>query len=191
MGEVTTSGCFVLLFDVVLSLAGWAGLVLPECSCCSRLAGAWAAGAVKWAVLHVFTSALTDGKPDAVLGRLVALLCLLPPVFESGRFLMAEDVEFYVGPSPNLSMLLVGPLSASLACVIWEKGLCGDAKKRKPGAKLNARQLLTRMVKYFKPDVLYLIAAFGFLILGVICKCEVLRVKENVQHESFVFNLRY
>lgn len=179
MGEVTTCGCFILVFDVVLSLAGWAGLILPDCSCCTRLAGSWVFGAVKWAALRAFTSVLTEGKPEAVLERLVALLCLLPPVFESGRLFVAEPMEMYIGPSPNLSVLLLGPVAAALACVIWEKGLCGNAKKRKPGENLDARQLLMRMVKYFKPDTFYLIAAFSFLILGVICKCEMLMLNKT------------
>ncbi|XP_056221818.1 antigen peptide transporter 2 [Seriola aureovittata] len=180
MGEVATCGFFILLFDVVLSLAGWAGLVLLECPSCGRLACVWAFGAVKWAILHVFTSILTDGKPQAVLGRMVALLCLLSPVFESRHLLMASPVEAYMGPSPDLSMLLLGPMSASLACLVWEKGLCGNGKIRKDTNKLNARQLLMRMVKYFKPDTIHLIAAFSFLILGVICDTFIPLYQGNV-----------
>ncbi|KAG7233920.1 hypothetical protein INR49_006407 [Caranx melampygus] len=70
---------FILLFDIVLSLAGCVGLVLPECSCCSRLAGMWAWGS-KVGCPPCFTSLLTEGKPEAVLGRLVALLASFPCV---------------------------------------------------------------------------------------------------------------
>ncbi|XP_038591057.1 antigen peptide transporter 2 [Micropterus salmoides] len=167
MREAAACGLFILLFDMVLCLAPWAVLVLLECSSFGGLAGVWAFGAVKWAVLHVFTSILTDGKPQAVLRRLVALLCLHSPVFESGRILMAPPEEPYMGPSPNFSLLLLGSLSSSLACVVWEKGLRGDGKT--DSNKLDARRLLMRMLKYFKPDTLYLIAAFSFLILGVVC----------------------
>lgn len=162
-------GLLILLFDAVLCLSLWAGLVLLEQSGCGGLAGVWAFGAVKWAILHVFTSILTDGKPEAALRRLVALLCLLSPVFESGRILMVPPSEPYTGPSPDLSMLLLGPMSSLLACVLWEKGLCGDSKMTKDNIKLDVRRLLVRMLKYFKPDTLYLIAAFSFLILGVVC----------------------
>lgn len=162
-------GSFILFFDLVLSSALWAGLVLLECSSCGGLAGVWAFGAVKWAALHFFTLTLTDGKPEAVLCRLVALLCLLSPAFESGRILMAPPSEPYTGPTPNLSMLLLGPLSSLMACMIWEKGLCGDGKMKKDNQNLDTRRLLMRVLKYFRPDVLYLIAAFSFLILGVIC----------------------
>lgn len=169
MREVTACALFILLFDAVLCVALWAGLVLLKCSSYGGLEGVWAFGAARWASLHVFTSVLTDGKPQAVLRRWVALLCLLSPVFETGRVFMAPPSEPYTGPSPDPSMLLLGPMSSSLACVIWEKGLCGDSKPRKDDIKLNARRLLVRLLKYFKPDTFYLIAAFTFLILGVIC----------------------
>lgn len=174
MRGVAACGFFIILFDAVLSVARWAGLVLLKFPSCGGLAGLWAFGALKLAILHVFTSTLTEGKPQPVLHRFVALLCLLSPVFESGQILMASPSEPYVGPSTDLSMLLLGPVSSSLACVVWEKGLCGDGKIRKDANKPDARQLLIRMLKYFKPDTFYLIAAFSFLILGVICKCETL-----------------
>ncbi|XP_039991643.1 antigen peptide transporter 2 isoform X2 [Xiphias gladius] len=135
MRKVAACGFFILLLDTILSSALWAGLVLLEGRGCCRLAGVWAFGAVKWAILHVFTSVLTDGNPQAVLR----------------------------------SMLLLGPMSSSLACVVWEKGLCGHGKIRKDANKLDTRQTLMRVVIYFRPDTLYLIAAFSFLILGVIC----------------------
>lgn len=172
MREVVLCGLFLLLFDAVLCLALWAGLVLLKCSSCGGLAGVWAFGAVKWAILHVFTSALTDGKPPAELHRLVALLCLHTPVLECGRILMAPPSETYMGPPFDFSMLLLGLMSSSLACVVWEKGLRGDGKTRKDNNKQDVRQLLMRVLKYFRPDSLYLVAAFSFLILGVVCKCE-------------------
>lgn len=164
MREVAVCGLFILLFDAVLCLALWAGLVILKCSSCGGLVGVWAFGALKWAVLHVFTSLLTDGKPRVEICRLVALLCLLFPVFESGRMLMAP----HTGPPTDLNMLLLGPVSSSLACVVWEKVLCGDGKM-KEDTKLGTRRLLMRMLTYFRPDSLYLFAAFSFLILGVVC----------------------
>lgn len=157
-------GLFILLLDAVLRVALWAGLVLLEFSGSSGLAGVWAFCVVKWATLHVFTSVLTDGKPEGVLRRLVALLCLLTPVLESGRVLMAVPPA---ATSPDLSTLILVPASSALACVVWENGLCGGSKRRKDDVKLGG--LLVRLLKYFKPDTLYLIAAFSFLILGVIC----------------------
>ncbi|XP_033975544.1 antigen peptide transporter 2 isoform X1 [Trematomus bernacchii] len=180
MKELAACGLVILLFDTALCLALWAVLVLLSCSSWGGLPGVWAFGAAKWAVLHVFTSKLTDGKPEGVLRRLVALLCLLSPVFESGRILMAPPSQPNTGPSPDLSMLLLGPLSSLLACVVWEKSLCGDSKTKKDNIDLDARRLLVRVLKYFKPDTLYLIAAFSFLILGVVCDTYIPLYQGNV-----------
>uniref|UniRef100_A0A7N8YD64 Transporter associated with antigen processing, subunit type t, teleost specific n=1 Tax=Mastacembelus armatus TaxID=205130 RepID=A0A7N8YD64_9TELE len=168
MREVAVCALLILLFDAVLCLVLWTGLVLLKCSSCGGLAGVWTFGAVKWMFLYIFTFILTDRKPQAELRRLVVVLSLLSPVVESGRILMAPPSEPYTGPPPDLSMLLLGPVSSLLACVVWEKGLCSDGKGKKDN-KLDARLLLMRVLKYFRPDSLYLIAAFSFLILGVIC----------------------
>ncbi|KAG8008779.1 Antigen peptide transporter 2, partial [Nibea albiflora] len=119
---------------------------------------------------HVFTSTLTDGKHRAALCRLAALLCLLFPVFESGRVLVAPPSEPYTGPYPDLGMLLLVSGSSSLACVVWEKGSGGG----------TLMKLLVRLLKYFKPDTVYLIAAFSFLILGVVCDTFIPLYQGNV-----------
>ncbi|KAM6964438.1 antigen peptide transporter 2 [Tautogolabrus adspersus] len=167
MREVATCGLMILLFDGVLCLALWVGLMLLKCPSCGGLVAVWAFGAVKWVALHVFTSTLTDGKPPAVLRRFVALLCLLYPVFESGQILMAPPSGPSISLCPDLGMLLLGAVSSSLVCVIWETGLCGDGKVKKD--QLDSRRLLLRVLKYFKADTLYLVAAFSSLILGVFC----------------------
>ncbi|KAM9336864.1 antigen peptide transporter 2 isoform 1-T1 [Symphorus nematophorus] len=171
MREVAACGLMVLVFDAVLCAALWAALLLLQCCGCGGLAGVWAFAAVKWVVLHVFTSKLTDGRPQAELRRLAALLCLMSPVFESGRVLASPPSQPYLGPSPELNVLILGPMAASLACVVWEKGFCGDARTRTrtDGADVDAGKLLMRLLKYFKADTIYLLAAFTFLILGVIC----------------------
>lgn len=173
MNQVLLCGIFILLFDAVLCLALWVGLVLLQCSGCGGLAGVWAFAATRWAILRYFTRVLCDGKPQAVLSRLVALVCLLSPVSESGRILVAPPSEPYVGPPPDLSVLLLGPVSSLLACVVWEIGLTANGKMKSSNNKPDARRLLMRMLKYFKPDKLYILAAFSFLILGVICKFEI------------------
>lgn len=174
MNEVVVSGIGILLFDAVLWSALWAGLVLLRCSSCGGLEGLWAFSAVRWAILRYFTFRLTDGKPQAVLLRLGVLLCLLSPVFESGRMLMAAPLEPHSGPFPGLNMLLQGMVSSVLACTVWELGLSADRNVKRPSKKVNARQLLFRMLEYFKPDTLYIIAAFTFLVMGVICKSELI-----------------
>ncbi|KAM9837685.1 antigen peptide transporter 2 [Aulostomus maculatus] len=160
---------FILLSDAVLCCVSWAGLVLLQCSSCGALAGVLAMAAVKWVVLHKFTSILTDGRPQAELRQLVALLCLLLPVREGGRMLMLPPSEPYSGPSPDLRVPLLATMSSSLAFVVWEKGLCGGGKTTDGNRNQDARRLLLRLSKYFRPDALPLVAAFSFLILGVIC----------------------
>ncbi|KAL6094480.1 uncharacterized protein ACO6RY_15881 [Pungitius sinensis] len=170
MGERAARALLIVMLDVALCAGLWAGLVQLQCSGCGGLAGLWAFGAAKWAFLHVFTSALTDGKPGAALRRLVATLCLLSPVFESGRALVRPRAGPHAGPPPDLGTLLLGPACAALlACVVWEKLLCGGSERPEDDVRRDARRLLARMLKYFKPDTLYLIAAFCALILGVIC----------------------
>ncbi|XP_034427433.1 antigen peptide transporter 2 [Hippoglossus hippoglossus] len=168
MNEVVACGFFSLILDAVLSLSLWAGLVLLRFPSWGPLVGVWTFGAAKWVFLYVYTSMLTDGKPRAVLCRFVAVLCFLSPVFESGRFLMADSSEAYVGPAGDLTTLLLGSVSSSLACVFWENLSCGDGKKRDADT-VKSRQLLMRLLKYCRPDTLYMIAAFTFLILAVIC----------------------
>lgn len=171
MKEVLVLGASIFLFDTMLTLALWTGLVLFQCSTCGGLTAVWAFGVLKWVILHNFTLILTDGKTQTVLSRLVVLLCLLSPVFESGRSLVAPPSEPHPGPSPDISMLLLGPTCSFLACVVWEIGLCADGKMKN---NLDTTQLLLRMLNYFKPDTLYVIAAFCFLALAVVCKYEIL-----------------
>uniref|UniRef100_A0A672J8V3 Transporter associated with antigen processing, subunit type t, teleost specific n=1 Tax=Salarias fasciatus TaxID=181472 RepID=A0A672J8V3_SALFA len=142
------------------------------CFCFVFLGTIWAFGAVKWVCLRAFASVVTDGNVPAVLGRLAALLCLLPPVMESGRVLTASPPETYSGPSPDLTALLLAPMAAALACVVWELGLSSGGKARRQKGDLDSRRLLFRMLKYFRPDTFHLIVAFASLILGVICECD-------------------
>ncbi|XP_041671892.1 antigen peptide transporter 2 isoform X2 [Cheilinus undulatus] len=167
MTDIAVCGLIILLFDVFLSLAFWIGLVQLKCPSCGGLAAVWAFGTVKWIALYVFTSILTDGKSPVVLRRIVALLCFLSPVFESGRVLMAPPSVPFIGLCPDLGVLFLGTVCSLLACVVWEKGLWDDGKSKK--TELNSRQLLLRVLQYFKPDYLYLIAAFTSLILAVYC----------------------
>uniref|UniRef100_A0A1A8IDG8 Transporter associated with antigen processing, subunit type t, teleost specific n=1 Tax=Nothobranchius kuhntae TaxID=321403 RepID=A0A1A8IDG8_NOTKU len=165
MRGLLTHGSCIILLDVVLCSAQWAGLLLLKCSSCGGLPEVWAFHLMKWMLLHAVASVLADGKLQSVLCRFTALLCLLPPVFETGRIIVAPPLEPYSGPSPNLSMLLLGATSSLLACVIWENWLSRNTQDN----KLDTKQILLRVLTYFKPDRLYLIAAFGFLILGVVC----------------------
>lgn len=166
MGVIIWALCIILL-DAFLTSAQWAGLLLLKCSSCGGLVGVWVFGLIKGGFLHVFVSVMTDRNHRALLQRFGALLCLISPVFETGRVLTARPSEPYNEPSPDPSMLLFGAASSSLACLIWEKWLSGDGRMKKEN--LDTKHLLMRVLTYFKPDTVYLITAFGFLIMGVIC----------------------
>ncbi|XP_038139436.1 antigen peptide transporter 2 [Cyprinodon tularosa] len=166
MGVITGLLCIILL-DGFLCSARWAGLLLLKCSSCGGLAGLWAFGLIKWAFLHLFIAVLTSGKHRALLYRFAALLCLISPVFETGRILTALPSERYTGPLLDPSMLLLGSTSSLVACLIWEKWISRDGQTKKDN--LDTKRLLMRVLRYFKPDTVYLITAFSFLIMGVIC----------------------
>lgn len=166
MGVIIWALCIILL-DAFLTSAQWAGLLLLKCSSCGGLVGVWVFGLIKGGFLHVFVSVMTDRNHRALLQRFGALLCLISPIFETGRVLTARPSEPYNEPSPDPSMLLFGAASSSLACLIWEKWLSGDGRMKKEN--LDTKHLLMRVLTYFKPDTVYLITAFGFLIMGVIC----------------------
>lgn len=173
MNKVVVSGLGILLADALLCSALWAALVRLPCSCWATLEGVWAFSAVRWATLHLFTSRLTDGKPRTVLVKFVALLCLLSPTLESGRALMGAPSKPGSGPIPGFGVLLQSQAASVLACVIWELWL-SDGKLKKTSSKVNSSQLFLRLLRYFRSDTLYIIAAFTFLIMAVVCESEVL-----------------
>ena len=173
-------GVLVLVSDAVLTWALWAGLVLLRCSSCGGLAAAWGFAAVKWVILSNFARMLTDGKQRAVLARLTALLCFLSPAFESGRVLVAPPSE----PSADLSILLLAQVSSLLACAVWESGFCAYGKKEKSNKDRDSWRLLLRLLKYFKPDTLWIVAAFSFLIFTVICEFKTI-FSFPEEHSSF------
>uniref|UniRef100_A0A673VUU0 Transporter associated with antigen processing, subunit type t, teleost specific n=1 Tax=Salmo trutta TaxID=8032 RepID=A0A673VUU0_SALTR len=151
----------------------WTGLVLLEFSSSGGLVGLWAFGALRWALHHSITLVLSDRKPQQVLRRWVAVLCLLPPVFESGRMVMvpastADDLGLVPGPS----MVVLALVSSTVACLAWELGFPDDGgnQGKEKKKKQEARAQLMRVVRYCKPDALYLAAAFLFLSLAVICE---------------------
>uniref|UniRef100_A0A8C6TM16 Transporter associated with antigen processing, subunit type t, teleost specific n=1 Tax=Neogobius melanostomus TaxID=47308 RepID=A0A8C6TM16_9GOBI len=169
MKQLATCALFVLLFDTALGWAYWTALLLLKCPSCTGLVWLWGFGAAKFIGLHCLTSLLIDGKPNLVMRRLVCLLCLLCPVIETGRMLMSQTNRPYMGPPPDLATVPLSTLTSLLACLIWEKGLCSEKSSRRKPQIEGARQLLTRLVKFFKDDVFYLTTAFSSLIVGVIC----------------------
>ncbi|KAK0150137.1 Antigen peptide transporter 2 [Merluccius polli] len=170
-----TYGC-VLLWDMFFWLLLFTELVLFQCPSCGGLAGLWIFAIVKWILLYVWTLLLVD-KPTAVLYRLVTLVCLLLPVVESGRSLLLLPVREDRGAAaavPDLGVIVAAQVSAVLACALWELDLT-DGHVKKGGAKKDGDGddpwvLVARVLQYFMQDRLYLLCAFGSLILGAACE---------------------
>lgn len=162
----------LILCDIMLWLALYTILVLLECTSCGGLAGMWAIGALRWVFLHPLTFILTDGKPQTVTHRWVVLLCILLPVFESGRALTEQrTLSDDRGPFPDPSMVVLALVSSTVACVVWEVIFPDEEGMKEGKKKLDASAVLMRVVRYFRPDTFHLIGAFVSLILGVICEC--------------------
>lgn len=168
--EVVVYGISVVLFDTILSLAFSTGLVLLQSSGPGGLAAQWAFAVVKWTFLQGFTWFLADAKHLALLSRLVALLCLLSPVHKSVQIFAAPPSGPHTEPSADLGRLLLGPAVSLVTWAVWEMGFCSNAEVKTSSKALHSRRLLLRMLKYFKPDALYIIAAFSFLLLAVLCE---------------------
>uniref|UniRef100_A0A6Q2Y4U2 Transporter associated with antigen processing, subunit type t, teleost specific n=1 Tax=Esox lucius TaxID=8010 RepID=A0A6Q2Y4U2_ESOLU len=161
----------VLLWELLQWGAFWAGLVLLEFSSAGGLVGLWAFGLLR-ALLYSFALLLADGRPQPVLARWVSMLCLLPPVFESGRMAIVPAVSGNViGLVPDPGTVVLAVVSSTVACLAWELGFpdsdCNPGRKKE---NQKARVQLMRVVRYCRPDIFYLAAAFLFLSLGVICE---------------------
>lgn len=135
----------------------------------------------------------TDGKPQPALSRWVTVTCLLPPVFESGRkYSLSGSTSVHLGPIPEPSMVFLSLASSTVACLIWEK-VFPDGQTNERSKK---RVLLMRVVRYCRPDILHLTAAFSFLIFGVVsdtfipyCQGKVIDMlrEQHQKHDSFSY----
>ncbi|KAJ7987546.1 hypothetical protein DPEC_G00327610 [Dallia pectoralis] len=162
----------VLLCELLLYGSLWTGLVLLEFSSTGGLLGLWTFGLVR-ALIYSFALVLADEKPQSVLTRWVSMLCLLPPVFESGRMAIVPTAATGdpIGAVPDPGTVALAVVSSTVACLAWELGFpdarCNQEKDKK---KQEAGVLLMRVVRYCRPDIFYLSAAFLFLGLAVICE---------------------
>ena len=161
---------FVLLADIIFWLLLFAELVLLQFPSCGGLPGLWTFGLLKLALINTWTWMYIDDKPTPVVFRFVTLLCLLLPVFESGRTLVGFST-FNGSSVPTLDMIALSQISSIIACALWEIELT-HGQMKKGGPQLGSTAVLKRVLKYFMPDRLYLMFAFFFLILGVACKCN-------------------
>ncbi|KAG7491393.1 hypothetical protein MATL_G00003200 [Megalops atlanticus] len=165
----------VLACDMALWGSAWGGtLLLGKPNVEGRALGwLWALGALRWALLHGVALTVPGGRGRPVLRRWVAALCLLGPVFESGKAALLQEGR-PGDPIPDPGKAALAAAAATAACLFWEltfpdaeREEAGGAKEKK---KQEAKALFMRVVRYSRPDALHLGAAFVFLSLAVICE---------------------
>lgn len=116
-------------------------------------------------------------RPRPALLRFLAAHALLVPVYETGHRLLRGG-----GDEPGNGRLvcggwrawLTGGAACAAAALFWELTLPG----REDGAtgeerNQKARVLFVRVLRLYKPDFLYLLGAFVFLSLSVLCEMSI------------------
>ena len=172
----TVSYVCVLLCDLCLWLLLLSQVLLLRLPGCGGLAGLWTFAIFKWILIHKWILGAVLDQPTPVPYRFAALLCLLLPLFESGRalFFSPSGGSVFNGRGlPDLGMVALSQISSIIACALWDIDLIdhGQAEEDKgQSPHVGSRVLLRRVLTYFSPDRLYLFSAFGFLILGGACK---------------------
>ncbi|XP_061886555.1 antigen peptide transporter 2-like [Entelurus aequoreus] len=150
-------GVLLLLLDSLLTAAFWTVLLVLGGSGCGAV-DQWSLAGLKCVTLVLVACALADGRRRAVLCRLAALLCLLPPLLD----FLSPDL------TPDPGTWLLGAACSAFSCVVWEAGLSGGQSGQKK-EDLDAGRLLARVLQHVRVDFLFLSSAFVFLILAVGC----------------------
>ncbi|XP_053149303.1 uncharacterized protein LOC128343892 [Hemicordylus capensis] len=123
----------------------------------------WLEAALRLLVLWGAQGLLSLGWPSQIPTAALVTVCLLFPIYLSvGHFF--GDPPLLVSSAP-WSWLLLGYGAAGLALLTWE--VLGQGVNTE-GAKKEDNTTLWKLVKLFRPDVLYLSSAFVFLTVAVI-----------------------
>ncbi|XP_066580278.1 antigen peptide transporter 2a [Amia ocellicauda] len=151
---------------VCVALQGVAAVLLPP----PRSPFGWQSPARLWLLALARLAALQcvwGGRP--VLRRCLATLALLAPLYESGRLaLLGRPVESWSGALPDARLAALALAATAAACLFWELSLpSGPAGG---SGQHRARVLFMRVVRYSRPDALYLGGAFLFLTVAVMCE---------------------
>ncbi|KAG9334134.1 hypothetical protein JZ751_009104, partial [Albula glossodonta] len=136
--------------------------------CSVRWPSGCCCGVAWWAVLRWLSWVVPGGRDQPVLRRWVAALCLLGPVFESGRAALQQE-RTLSGQLPDPGTVATGLVASTAACLFWELTF-PEAQKGKGAKQQQAKAMFMRVVRYSAPDALHLGAAFVFLSLAVICE---------------------
>ncbi|XP_035284118.1 antigen peptide transporter 2a isoform X1 [Anguilla anguilla] len=136
----------------------------------------WMLAALRWALVRLFCAVVPKSGSNDVLHRYLTAICLLSPVYESGMLvLFGKHPEHWSGSLSSPGKTLVAAAATATACLFWEVNLPdsrGESCESSNGTerKQRARALFMRVIRYSKPDVLFLCGAFVFLAFAVICE---------------------
>ncbi|XP_030631238.1 antigen peptide transporter 2 [Chanos chanos] len=173
MAKVLRAHGIALCCDTLLWIAVWAVPLLSASSGSVSLVWLWTFRFFSWVALHLISLMTVDRTVQPVLKRWIAVQCLIFPVFESVKLLMSGTFGS-ASSVPGPEMVVLGTVSSSVACVLWEWALLktgwASGDKSKEQKKQEARALLMRVVCYSREDYFHLGAAFLFLILAALCE---------------------
>ncbi|KAJ8246256.1 hypothetical protein GJAV_G00265540 [Gymnothorax javanicus] len=161
----------VLFCDLALWAVLWGGLVLfgwPSGEDVA-LGWLWALGAGQWLLLDSLCLALPNGRNQSMLRRWVATLCLLGPVFETGKAALQRGSTRWSASIPDPGVAGLAVVAATCGSLFWELTF-PEGERRKDGEEKQQKAwtLFLRVVQYCRPDALHLGGAFFFLTLAVL-----------------------
>lgn len=155
----------LFFLDLILWLSLWTALLCSQDALFMNPTWLLAFRAFSWVLLHTVSSATLDKNVHNLLKPWVALLCFIPPVFDTVQTLVLGG-KCGFSPVPVPSMVALSAVTGTLVHLMWDKAFPGKKVKKEQ----EARVLLVRVIHYSKPDFLHLGAAFFFLILAALCK---------------------
>ncbi|XP_053471374.1 antigen peptide transporter 2 [Ictalurus furcatus] len=101
-----------------------------------------------------------------LMKRWVMAHCFITPVYETGRLTLLG-----IWPLEKFAMWLVSSVAAALGCLFWETLLPeSNGESSSKEKKQKARVLFMRVIRFYRPDYLFLITASVFLALAVLCE---------------------
>ncbi|XP_062859042.1 antigen peptide transporter 2 [Trichomycterus rosablanca] len=171
-GTLWTTYGVLLFLDLLLWILLWIALLISESTFLVSLSSLWIFRALSWAMFHKISSLILDKHLKQLIRRWVALLCFLPPVFDTTQTVLFKAICGF-SPVPVPSMVLLNAMTATLIHALWELAFpySGSAKsdpKKKKKKEQEAKALLMRVIHYSRPDFPHLGAAFFFLTLAAL-----------------------
>lgn len=164
----------LLCCDIIIWACVWTVLLWLDGEGSLDLGCLWALRTISWVVLYSVITCVAHSSIQPLLKRWVALLSFLPPVFDSIQTLLHGTMRGF-SPVPDPGMVILSTATSTLIYIVWEMAFPhgGSSKgSRNQQKDQEARALLMRVIRYSRPDYLHLGAAFFFLSLAALCKCN-------------------